>query len=123
MKNVNGTLRMNIAKVRKLVSGWPGVEEDLKWGCDRVWSVAGKMFCVLPEDQRTGACFKVPEEAFLAMTDRPGIVPAPYLARAKWELLEHAKAMPEVEQRVAIRTSYELIRAKLPKKTQRELAD
>ena len=114
---------MNVAKVRKLVSGWPGVEEDLKWGCDVVWSVAGKMFCVLPEDQRTGPCFKVLDEDFLAMTDRPGIIPAPYLARAKWVLLEQAKAMPEAEQRTAIRISYELIRAKLPKKTQRELAD
>ncbi|MBE2210299.1 MAG: MmcQ/YjbR family DNA-binding protein [Xanthomonadaceae bacterium] len=114
---------MNVGKVRKLVSGWPGVEEDLKWGCDIVWSVAGKMFCVLPEDQRTGACFKVPDGDFLAMTDRPGILPAPYLARAKWVLLETPKAMPEAEQRAAIRGSYELIRAKLPKKTQRELAD
>lgn len=114
---------MNVAKVRKLVSGWPGVEEDLKWGCDVVWSVAGKMFCVLPGDQRTGACFKVADDDFLAMTDRPGIVPAPYLARAKWVLLETAKAMPEAEQKAAIRESYELIRAKLPKKTQRELAD
>ena len=57
------------------------------------------------------------------MTDRPGILPAPYLARAKWVLLETPKAMPEAEQRAAIRGSYELIRAKLPKKTQRELAD
>ena len=47
MKIVNGTWHMNVAKLRKLVSGWPGVEEDLKWGCDIVWSVAGKMFCVL----------------------------------------------------------------------------
>ena len=114
---------MNVVKVRKLVSGWPGVEEDLKWGCDVVWSVAGKMFCVLPEDQRTGPCFKVPDEDFLAITDRPSIIPAPNLARAKWVLLENGKAMPEAEQRAAIRTIYELIRAKLPKKTQRELAD
>lgn len=114
---------MNVAKLRKLVSAWPGVGEDLKWGCDRVWSVAGKMFCVLPEDQRTGACFKVADEDFLAITGRPGIVPAPYLARAKWVLLESAKAMPEAEQRRAIRSSYERVRARLPKKTQRELAD
>lgn len=114
---------MDVTTMRKLVAGWPGVEEDLKWGADRVWSVAGKMFCVLPADGRTGACFKVPDEDFLALTDRPGIVPAPYLARAKWVLLETAKAMPEAEQRAAIRGSYQLIRAKLPKKTQRELSD
>lgn len=114
---------MNVAKVSKLIFGWPGVEEDLKWGCDRVWSVAGKMFCVVPDDERTGPCFKVPDDAFLAMTDRPGVVPAPYLARAKCVLLETAKALPEADQRAAIRMSYELIRAKLPKKTQRELAD
>ena len=46
-----------------------------------------------------------------------------YLARAHWVLLEDPKALPDVELKAALRTSYELIRAKLSKKLQRELAD
>ncbi len=113
---------MNAARLRTLVAGWSGVSEDLKWGCDMVWSVGGKMFCVIGEDSQGGPSFKVPDADFLAMTDRPGIVPAPYLARAHWVLLEDPKALPDKELRAALRTSYELVRAKLPKKVQRELA-
>lgn len=90
-------------------------------GHDQVWSVGGKMFCVLPDDASTGQCFKVPDEDFLALTDRPGIKPAPYLARARWVLLDDLKTMPEAELMTAIRGSYALIKAKLPRKTQREI--
>ena len=114
---------MNAAKLRKIVSGWAGVTEDVKWGCDIVWSVGGKMFCVIGEDSRTGPSLKVHDEAFLPMTDRPGIIPAPYLARAHWVLLEDPKALPDAELKAVLRTSYELVRAKLSKKLQRELAD
>ncbi len=112
---------MTAAKLRKALRAWPGVTEDIKWGHDRVWSVGGKMFCVLPDDASTGPCFKVPDEDFLALTDRPGIKPAPYLARARWVLLDDLKTMPEAELMTAIRGSYALIKAKLPRKTQREI--
>ena len=109
------------AKLRKALSGWPGVVEDLKWGCDHVWSVGGKMFCVLGEEGSGGPSFKVPDEAFLAMTDRPGIVPAPYMARARWVKLEALDTLPDDELIEAIRTSYALVKARLPKNLQREL--
>lgn len=112
---------MTAAKLRKALRAWPGVTEDIKWGHDRVWSVGGKMFCVLPDDASTGPCFKVPDEDFLALTERPGIKPAPYLARARWVLLDDLKTMPEAELMTAIRGSYALIKAKLPRKTQREI--
>lgn len=102
---------------------WPGVCEDVKWSADRVWSVAGKMFCALSQDGSAGPGFKVADEDFLAMIDRPGIRPAPYLARAKWVALDALDSLPEAELLARVRTSYELVRAKLPKKVQRELAD
>ena len=105
------------------IRAWPGVDEDVKWGADRVWSVAGKMFCALPLDGKGGPGFKVAHEDFLAMTDRPGIRPAPYLARARWVVLDALDSLPEAELLARVRASYELIRAKLPKRLQRELAD
>jgi predicted DNA-binding protein (MmcQ/YjbR family) len=115
---------MDEAGVRSLVT-WPGVEAQVKWQDDLVFSVAGKMFCVLclrgPHAGSMG--FKVEDERFLEITEQPGFVPAPYLARAKWVQVPKPGIVTDAELRRFIRRSYELVRAKLPKKTQRELAD
>jgi predicted DNA-binding protein (MmcQ/YjbR family) len=65
--------------------------------------------------------FKVEDDRFLELTDRPGIIPAPYLARAKWVYVENAKALDDREAAALLRRSYELIFAKLTKKLQREI--
>lgn len=114
---------MKIPAIRKLASAWPGVTEDVKWGNDLVFSVGGKMFCAMDASGEGALGFKVEPERFLELTDRPGIVPAPYLARAHWVNLADAKSLPEAELRALLRRSYELVREKLPKKLQRELAD
>ena len=49
--------------------GWPGVVSSIKWEVDRVFSVAGKMFCVIcaigPDRGRFS--FKVDTERFLEL--------------------------------------------------------
>jgi predicted DNA-binding protein (MmcQ/YjbR family) len=60
--------------------------------------------------------FKVDDGRFLELTDRGGIVPAPYLARAHWVLLETASALPLAEAKTLIARSHELVAAKLTKK-------
>lgn len=57
----------------------PGAREDLKWGSNRVFSVAGnKMFAILDfVDKDGGLAFKVGSELFLGYVDRPGIRPRP----------------------------------------------
>jgi predicted DNA-binding protein (MmcQ/YjbR family) len=117
---------MNSDRLRALVSGWPGVSEDVKWGNDLVFSVGGKMFCVLDATPATEGgsgrlSFKVEEERFLEYTERPGIVPAPYMARAHWISLTAPEALPTAELKAGIRRSYELVFAKLTKAKQREL--
>lgn len=107
--------------LRNLVGHWPGVTEDIKWGCDLVFSVGGKMFCVLDTGGSGRLGFKVEESRFLEFTDRPGILPAPYMARAHWISLDRADALPEPERDSLLRASYELVLSKLPKRTQRAL--
>lgn len=116
---------MNEAGLRKVTAGWPGVEAGMKWGDDLVFTVAGKMFCVacIRGPHKGSISFKVEDERFLEFTARPGFIPAPYLARARWVQIASAKPLAAAELRELIRRSYELVRAKLPKKTQRELAD
>ena len=116
---------MDESSLQLIVAGWPGVESGLKWEDDLVFTVAGKMFCVLcvrgPLMGRLS--FKVEDGRFLELTGRPGFVPAPYLARAHWVLLARPDALASDELGGFLRCSYELVRAKLTKKLQRDLAD
>ncbi len=116
---------MDATQLRDWCLRWPGTEAAPKWGDDLVFTVAGKMFCVLcthgPDAGRIS--LKVGPERFLEYTDRPGFRPAPYLARAYWVTLDHPSAQAPDEVRQLLRTSYERVRAGLPKVRQRALAD
>ncbi len=68
--------------------------EDVKWGNDLAFSVGGKMFCmpdIAPLEYRARKTsggsgrlsFKVETSRFLEFTGRPGIIPAPDIARAQ----------------------------------------
>lgn len=48
------------------------------------------MFAILSTSAkaRESLAFKVDNDLFFAFTDRPGIRPAPYLARARWVSME-----------------------------------
>lgn len=107
----------------RLAGSWPGVTADIKWEVDRVLSVAGKMFCALALDgpKKGQLSFKVDAERFLEFTDRPGIHPAPYLARAHWVSVAPLSQPGEAEMRQWLADSYALVASKLPAKTRREL--
>lgn len=104
---------------------WPGVACEIKWQDDLVFSVAGRMFCVLciAGPKAGSLSFKVEDERFLELTGQPGFVPAPYLARARWVQLPDPAVVGDAALRAFLRRSYELVRAKLPKGRQRELVD
>jgi predicted DNA-binding protein (MmcQ/YjbR family) len=107
--------------LRAVVGTWPGVTEDIKWGTDLVFSVVGKMFCVLDTGDSGRLSFKVEDERFLELTERPGVIPAPYLARARWVSIVEPRALAEAELHDLLSRSYKLVRAKLPKAEQRRL--
>ena len=116
---------MNADKLRKLCSGWPGVTESIKWEDDLVFSVANKMFVVtaLRGPHRDRMSFKVDPDRFLELTDQPGMIPAPYMARAFWISITESERFQDADIAAFVRRSYELVRAGLSKKLQRELAD
>jgi predicted DNA-binding protein (MmcQ/YjbR family) len=60
--------------------------------------------------------FKCSEESFAELTERPNIIPAPYLARASWVALETRDAIAKEELANLLRASYEMVVAKLPKR-------
>ena len=114
---------LTAAQLKTLCGHWPGVTRDTKWGIDMVFSVGGKMFAVMPSDGSEGGrlSFKVADDRFLELTDQPGIIPAPYLARAHWISITEPQRFATTELETFILDAYTLIRAKLTKKLQAEL--
>lgn len=110
---------MTIEQVRKFCISLPSATEQVQWEVDLLFKIGGKMFAVLPlEPAPVFLSFKCSPDDFYELTERPGIIPAPYLARAQWVALQDAEALTPAELRLHLRRSYELIRAKLPKKLQ-----
>lgn len=108
---------MNVDWLRKTCLALPHATEQIQWGNDLLFKVHGKMFAVTPlEPAAVCLSFKCSEEAFAELTERPHIVPAPYLARAKWVALERHDAIAKDELAELLRASYALVVARLPKK-------
>ncbi len=82
------------------------------------------MFAVfwLKNGKAASVSCKCDAEHFFALTDQPGIIPAPYLARAHWVQVQDSKALTNTQAKQLVKRSYELVRAKLPKKTRELLA-
>lgn len=96
----------------------PGVQEDHKWGGVQVFSVAGsKMFAALNLGEARLA-FKVDSDLFLGYVDRPGVQPAPYLARAHWISMATPYPMPRAELTDLLLRSHQLVVRRLPKRQQ-----
>ena len=67
--------------------------------------------------------FKCSPDDFAELTERPGIKPAPYLARAQWVALAKETTMPRRELEGLLRKSYDLVVAKLPKSAAAKLGE
>jgi predicted DNA-binding protein (MmcQ/YjbR family) len=113
----------SVDSIRNLCLSFPHATEQVQWGYDLVFKIGGKMFAITPlEPAPVFLTFKCSDEVFAELTERPGIIPAPYLARAKWVALERKDALSSQELASLLRASYGLVLAKLPRKTQQLLA-
>ncbi len=108
---------MTLETLRTICRALPGVTEDIKWGADLAFSVGGRMFCVVNTEPPHQMSFKCTAEEFAELVERDGLMPAPYLARAMWvqqsELVDEVLDRRELER--LLRTSYDLVVAKLPR--------
>jgi predicted DNA-binding protein (MmcQ/YjbR family) len=113
---------MDAGWVRRFAKSLPHSTETVQWGDNLVFKVGGRIFAILAlEPADVWLSFKCSAEEFAELTDRPGIVPAPYLARAQWVALESEDALPASEIQRLLRQSYELVHARLSKRAQAEL--
>jgi predicted DNA-binding protein (MmcQ/YjbR family) len=112
---------MIIDQLRNICLSLPAVTEDVKWDHDLCFSVASKMFCVTALDPPFKASFKVHDDEFEELSNAEGFMPAPYMARAKWVLVTDPARLSKKEWEQYIKQSYELVKAKIPKKIIKEL--
>jgi predicted DNA-binding protein (MmcQ/YjbR family) len=113
---------MDIEALRKHCLQFPHTAENVQWGYDLCFKVDGKLFAVTPlEPAPVRLSFKCSAENFAELCERPGVRPAPYMARAQWVALEQLNTLPDSELRDLLAESYRLVWERLPKKRQAEL--
>jgi len=117
-----GGVPMNIDWVREYCMSMPHATESLQWGDDLVFKIGGKMFAALVlQPAPVWLSFKCTPEEFAELTERPGIIPAPYSARYYWVALQTREALSASELERLLRDSYEMVLEKLPRKTRTAL--
>ena len=113
---------MDIDALRRYCLQFPHTTENVQWGYDLCFKVDGKLFLVTPlEPAPVKLSFKCTPENFAELCERPGVRPAPYMARANWVSLEQLNTLPDSELRELIAESYRLVFERLPKKRQQDL--
>lgn len=114
---------MDLETLRRFCLSLPQATEDIQWGNNLLFRVGRKMFAIAGLDKTpTSVCFKCTPDEFAELVEREGIIPAPYLARNNWVLLENLDALPAKELKRLIKDSYSMVAAKLPKKGRSKLA-
>ena len=115
---------MDFESIRKVCLSFPGATEDIQWEKDLLFRVGGKMFAVVglePEPDNIG--FKCTPEEFAELTLRNGIIPAPYLARHHWVLVNGLDTIRKAELERLLHSSYQLVFEGLPKKLKESIGN
>lgn len=114
---------MSIDWLRGFCLSLPHTTEQVQWEDSLVFKVGGKMYAVASLEPRAHwLSFKASEEDFAELIERPGMIPAPYLARAHWVALESDSNFSRPELQQLLTRAHDLVFAKLPGKTRRSLA-
>ena len=105
-------------------SGLPATTNVIQWGNASVWKVGGKIFAICShwgpgEEQKIS--FKCSDMSYRVLCEQPDIIPAPYLARAKWVQLASSRAMDDDEIRSYVTQAHKIITGKLTRALRRDL--
>lgn len=102
----------------------PGTTNVVQWGGASVWKVGGKIFAICSnwgENDTDCVSFKCSNLSYQILTEQDGIVPAPYLARAKWVQVRDNQSLSDEDIKSYITEAHKIIGGKLTKKIQAEL--
>ena len=114
---------MDSESVRAHCLSFPHATENVQWGNDLVFKIAGKMFAVMALEGPVKyiMSFKCTEEKFNEVIEQEGMDPAPYMARNKWVAIERLDVLSDKELKSLLRKSYDLVVEKLPKRVREQL--
>jgi len=102
----------------------PATTNVIQWGNASVWKVGGKIFAISSiwgEDSHQKISFKCSDLSYQILCELDGVVPAPYLARAKWIQVQEVGALSDDDIRSYIEEAHTIIAGKLTKKLRTEL--
>lgn len=104
---------MNVDSIRTLCLSLPHATENVQWEDELCFKVGGKIFAMIAlASVPQKLIFKCNPETFAELTERSGIVPAPYVGRYKWVMLESMDALSDRELDRLIRESYAMVSVK-----------
>ena len=114
---------MDSESVRAHCLSFPHATENVQWGNDLLFKIAGKMFAVMALEGPVKyiMSFKCTEEKFNELIEQEGMDPAPYMARNKWVAIERLDVLSDKELKSLLRKSYDLVVEKLPKRVREQL--
>jgi predicted DNA-binding protein (MmcQ/YjbR family) len=117
---------MDAERLRAFLLTLPHIVETRQWGNNLVFwvgdkAIGGKMFALInlddpgPRLARTDLSFATDPERFHQLLEIEGIIPAPYLARAKWIAIQslNANTLTRTELQELLREANALTYAKL----------
>jgi predicted DNA-binding protein (MmcQ/YjbR family) len=117
---------MDVERLRAFLLTLPHTVETRQWGNNLVFwvgdkAIGGKMFALInlddpgPRLARTDLSFATDPERFHQLLEIEGIIPAPYLARAKWIAIQslNANTLTRTELQELLREANALTYAKL----------
>jgi predicted DNA-binding protein (MmcQ/YjbR family) len=126
---------MDVERLRAFLLTLPHTVETRQWGNNLVFwvgdkAIGGKMFALInlddpgPRLARTDLSFATDPERFHQLLETEGIIPAPYLARAKWIAIQslNANTLSRIELEELLREANALTFAKLPARVRTTLA-
>jgi len=109
---------MNVDSIRQYCLSFPQATENLQWEDDLCFKVGGKIFAIASlESVPPSLCFKCTAEKFAELCEHEDIVPAPYVGRYKWVLLQRLDVLGDEELEDLIGQSYAMVAAKVKPKT------
>ncbi len=118
---------MNRAQFNQFCQALPHATHVVQWGNADVWKIGGKIFAIGSRWGKSNTkldvkiSFKCSDFSYSLLIEEDGIIPAPYLARAKWVQIESDSALNDREIEDYINAAYDIIIGKLTKAVRKEL--
>lgn len=116
------TLSSDVEFIRTLALSFPGAGEDLKWGQNLCFTVAGRIFLIMTLDEAPPVItFKSDAEECSRLLEFPGVRKAAYLGRYHWLSVYSPEIFLPHQWEELITRSYQRVFGRLPFKVQKAL--